>query len=124
MKFKNEVEVRFADLDAYGHVNHAIYFTYLETARTNFFKNKFLELYENGINFIITKVSCEYKAPIMLSDTVFVEMEITNVRRTRFDVDYVLNNGEDKIFAYAKTTLVTFDKNKNKPVKIPENFLT
>jgi acyl-CoA thioesterase FadM len=32
--FSTDVEVRFVDLDAYGHVNSATYFTYLETART------------------------------------------------------------------------------------------
>ncbi len=122
MKFKNSVEIRFADIDAYGHVNHAVYFTYLETARTLFFKDKFINLFEKGINFIITNASCEYKKPILLSDTLIVEMEIVNVKRTRFDVIYELNNGKGKTFAFAKTTLAIFDSKKNKPIRIPEDF--
>ncbi len=123
MKFKKEVEIRFADLDAYGHVNHSVYFTYMETARTLFFKEKFLDLYNKGIGFIITKASCEYKTPILLSDKVIIEMEIINVKKTRFDVVYKISNGADKHFANAHTTLVAFDMKKNKPVRIPEGFL-
>ncbi|NVO01004.1 MAG: acyl-CoA thioesterase, partial [Geobacteraceae bacterium] len=35
------IEVRFADLDAYGHVNGSVYFTYLETARVRMFTDAF-----------------------------------------------------------------------------------
>ena len=31
-----EIEVAFRDLDAMGHVNNAVYLSYLETARINF----------------------------------------------------------------------------------------
>jgi acyl-CoA thioester hydrolase len=35
--FQTPIEVIFRDVDAMGHVNNAVYFTYLETARTRFF---------------------------------------------------------------------------------------
>ena len=35
-RFSHLIEVRFADLDLLGHVNHAAYFTYMETARVHY----------------------------------------------------------------------------------------
>ena len=37
--FSIPIESRFSDLDAYGHVNNAVYFTYLETARVKLFSD-------------------------------------------------------------------------------------
>ncbi|MDA0882981.1 MAG: thioesterase family protein, partial [Bacteroidetes bacterium] len=37
MKSKYEIEVRFRDIDAMGHVNNAVYLSYFEQARIGFF---------------------------------------------------------------------------------------
>jgi len=35
--FKTQIGVRFRDLDANGHVNHVVVFTYFEEGRKSFF---------------------------------------------------------------------------------------
>jgi len=35
--FSADIELRFRDMDAMGHVNNAVYFTYFETGRFQFF---------------------------------------------------------------------------------------
>ena len=47
--YSTPIELRFSDLDAYGHVNSAIYLTYLETARVKLFAGSFRALTEQGI---------------------------------------------------------------------------
>jgi len=37
-KYKTSIETRFADFDMMGHVNNAVYFTYMEIARTKYWK--------------------------------------------------------------------------------------
>ncbi|WP_273265998.1 acyl-CoA thioesterase [Flexistipes sinusarabici] len=118
-RFKEEIKVRFADLDAYGHVNNATFFTYLETARTNTFLSTFNNLMEKGILLIVVKAECSYLKPITLIDRVFVEFGITSKGKTSFVIDYEINNGKSVTFATASTTMVCLDKNSGKPVKVP-----
>ena len=40
-KFSTQIEVRFRDLDALGHVNNAVYLTYFEIARLHYCKHLF-----------------------------------------------------------------------------------
>ena len=42
--YSTPIELRFSDLDLYGHVNSVIYFTYLETARVKLFAELFTDL--------------------------------------------------------------------------------
>ena len=47
--YSTTIELRFSDLDLYGHVNSVVYFTYLETARVKLFKDFFKELTDKQI---------------------------------------------------------------------------
>lgn len=126
--FTTDIEVRFSDLDAYGHVNNAVFFTYLETARTKLFLEKFLRLLNDGLFFLVAKAECEYKKPIDLTDRVLVAMTVTRIGNASFDIDYSMHNGNGVVFAIAKTVMVCFDRNLNRPTPLPEplrqTFLT
>ncbi len=116
------IETRFADLDAYGHVNNATYFTYLETARTKLFYDKFIEFMDQSLLFLVVKAECEYKLPIELKDEVIVSLGMARVGNSSFDIEYVLHNGNGKIFGLAKTVMVCYDGKVKKPTRIPESF--
>lgn len=122
VSFSVPIELRFADLDAYGHVNNAIYFTFLETARTKLFHDKFIEFMAQSLLFLVVKAECEYKLPIDLKDQVIVTLEMVRVGNSSFDIDYKLHNGSGKTFATAKTVMVCYDGKAQKPVRIPESF--
>jgi acyl-CoA thioester hydrolase len=121
-KYSIPIELRFADLDAYGHVNNATYFTYLETARTKLFYDKFIEFMDQSLLFLVVKAECEYKLPIELKDEVIISLEMTRVGNSSFDIDYVLHNGNGKVFGLAKTVMVCYDGKAKKTTRIPESF--
>jgi acyl-CoA thioester hydrolase len=120
--FSTDVEVRFADLDTYGHVNNATYFTYLETARTKLIPEKFVKMLNGGLHFLVAKAECEYRKPIGLADRVVVSMTITRFGNSSFDIDYALHNGNGVTFATAKTVMVCFDKRLGRSTSIPETL--
>jgi acyl-CoA thioester hydrolase len=121
-KYSVPVELRFADLDAYGHVNNAVYFTLLETARTKLFYDKFIEFMEQSLLFLVVKAECEYKLPIELKDTVIITLDMARVGNASFDIDYVLHDGDGKVFGLAKTVMVCYDGKAKKTTRIPESF--
>ncbi|MBW6511465.1 MAG: acyl-CoA thioesterase [Desulfuromonadaceae bacterium] len=121
-KYSIPVELRFADLDAYGHVNNAVYFTLLETARTKLFHDKFIEFMGQSLLFLVAKAECEYKLPIGLDDVMIITLEIARVGNSSFDIDYVLHNGDGKLFGLAKTVMVCYDGKAKKPTRIPKSL--
>ena len=121
-KYSVPVELRFADLDAYGHVNNAVYFTLLETARTKLFHDRFIEFMEQSLLFLVVKAECEYKLPIELKDVVIITLEMARVGNSSFDIDYVLHNDNGKVFGLAKTVMVCYDGKAKKTTRIPESF--
>ncbi len=120
--YSTNIELRFSDLDAYGHVNSAVYFTYLETARVKLFHDFIRENSEQGIFSVVARAECDYKIPIMLYDEVIVTLWVSRTGRSSFDLEYRLHDSQEKVYATARTTMVCFDSVKNVTVPIPESI--
>lgn len=121
-KHSISIELRFSDLDAYGHVNSAVYFTYLETARVKLFSDSFREILNRGIFTVVARAECDFKIPIVLEDNVIVTLWVAKIGRSSFDIEYRLHNGKETTFATARTTMVCFDNVKKSTVPIPDSI--
>lgn len=120
--YSTPIELRFSDLDAYGHVNSALYFTYLETARVKLFSDFFREVSEQGIFTVVARAECDFKIPIMLHDELIVTLWVAKTGRSSFDLEYRLHDSQEKVYATARTTMVCFDSINNMVVPIPESL--
>lgn len=118
--FSTPIEIRFSDLDLYGHVNSVTYFTYLETARVKLFKDFFRELTKRHIFTLVAHAECDYKLPLLFGDNLIVDVVVSRIGTSSFDLDYRLHDGTDKTYATARTTLVCFDNEKKVTVPVPE----
>jgi len=118
--FSTPIELRFSDLDLYGHVNSVVYFSYLETARVKLFKDFFQELTEKHIFTLVARAECDYKLPILFGDELIVSVVVARIGRSSFDLDYRLHDGGEKTYATARTTLVCFDNVQKATVPVPE----
>lgn len=84
MAHRTEFPVRFVEIDPYGHVNHAVYVTYLEVGRTDALAACGLglaELADSGFQLVITGLEIRYRGAAVLGDTVAVETELSALRR-------------------------------------------
>ena len=81
-RFTYPVEVRFADLDLLGHVNHVAFIEMLEQARVNYYY-RVLELRSvREIQFVLADLRLRYAAPALFGQTVLVGVRVTWLRRS------------------------------------------
>ncbi|MDR2884651.1 MAG: acyl-CoA thioesterase [Deferribacteraceae bacterium] len=122
MEITSEIQVRFADLDAYGHVNNAVYLSYLEIARVELIHDLFLKDMERNIQYLLIKVNLDYHQPIVLSDKVFVHCWWAETGKVKFKAAYRLHDGKGKTFATGYTEHALFDGNKKRIMRMPEEW--
>jgi len=120
-KFRTLIPIRFSDLDFYGHVNNAIYLTYFEIARSNYWRDVVKwDWNNNGI--ILARSEVTYLKPITRHDEIACYVRTTRIGNSSFDVMHVLvkvtEEGEE-ICTTGKTVCISYDYSIHKPVKIP-----
>ncbi len=118
-QFSTLIDIRFADLDAYGHVNNATYFTYLEHARVKMFQEYFGAFLDSPLLFLVVRAECDYRRPITLYDSLQIILKVEQLRHSSFTFTYLLHDGGGREFATARTVMVGYDPQTKKPAALP-----
>lgn len=119
-EFTTEVElpVRYRDIDSLGHVNNAVYLTYLEQARVEYVRDVFgTESPDSG--FVVVHVSVDYERPIELDDRVVVALGVTGIGTASVTMDYEIR-ADGNLAATAETVIVAVDDGTGEPAPIPD----
>lgn len=117
-----KIPVRFRDLDALGHVNNAVYITYLEIARLGYYR---LVMGKSNpeLGLIIARVECDYRSPAFLGETVLVHCGTTVIGNSSMTMAYRLTDeASGRLIAEAKSVQVVFDYKTNRPMPVPDEL--
>ena len=119
------IEIRWGDMDAFGHVNNTNFIRYFECARIRFFEELKLTDFMQGsqIGIIVASVSCKFIAPLYYPDTVEVGALARNIGEDRFDMDYaIFSKQQQRICAVGTSLVVCYDYGVKKKAAIPEQL--
>jgi acyl-CoA thioester hydrolase len=118
MRYQSKQYVRWDDLDAFGHVNNAVYLTYAQEAR--FAWSGILEM-------VVARAEVDFIAPIYDGDTFLdIELWVSAIGNSSFTMTYEIKM-KGELVARVKTVQVTVDMSTKKSQPIGDEqraFLT
>ena len=119
--YTTEIDVRFRDIDAMGHVNNAVYATYIEQARTEYFRDV-LDADIASLAMVLASMSVDFQRPVELADgTVAVEVAVAELGTSSVTMTHEIRTGGE-VVAEAEVTLVSLDPESGNPVPIPDEY--
>ena len=121
-KYNCALPVRFRDCDPMGHVNNAVYLTYLEVARFAYWRDVAGGRWFGDVGFIVARAEIDYKASAVTGDVVTVHLGITSFGRTSFVFEYELVDQNGRLIAIARTVQVMYDYARKKPAPVLDEF--
>jgi acyl-CoA thioester hydrolase len=122
-RFYHPIEVRYADIDAQGHLNNAKYLTFFEQARIQYFQ--YLGLFAARDSFmdlgiILADIHVAFCAPVMWGMDVRIGVRTLKLGNKSMTVSQCLRNGPDgPLMAEGEVVLVTYDYRSSVTVPIP-----
>lgn len=121
-KYRTELDIRFTDLDMMGHVNNAVYFTYMEIGRAKYWRQA-INWDWKKMGIVIGHASIDYMAPVHWGDELSIYVRTSRIGTTSFDLEYILvkkQHQQEIICSRSKTVCVVYDYHSKKPARIPE----
>ena len=122
-----EIQIRFNDIDKVGHVNNAVYHSYLELGRVHYFN----EVLERTVDwdrkgFVLARTEIDYKCALYLRDKIFCFTRLESFGTKSFKLRSCIcretENGLEEC-AHALTTLVCMDYLSGKSMEIPGEWI-
>lgn len=120
--FCHRLDVRFRDCDGMGHVNNAVYLTYLEQTRLLHWRERLaVDPRRSGEGIILARAEVDFRSPATFGDTLDVGLVVAKVGQSSFSYDYeIVEAADGRLVAAARTVQVWFDYATGKSVPIPE----
>ncbi len=117
--YRRPIEVRFGDTDAMGHVNNAVYLTYVELARAGYYRAVTggrigIGATEREQSFILAEARLGFRQPAFFGEILWVEARTASIGRSSFTMEFRMTAeespyGRARLVATGSTVQVGFD---------------
>ena len=120
MRYK--LDTRWRDLDAFQHVNNAVYATYIESARVDLFKRWRIVGTNQGKSIIMASLKISYLAQLKHPSSLVIGQRVSRVGSTSFDIESIIFDEDEKPICFALVVAVCFDFDNQKPVEVYDSI--
>jgi acyl-CoA thioester hydrolase len=111
---------RFRDTDAMGHINNAVYVTYLEVARQEYWRAfRGVEDY-HVVPFILARVEIDFRSEALMKETLELCIRCSFVGTKSFGFDYMIREaGSHRLVVRATSVQVFYDYESKRSIPCP-----
>ena len=119
--FESRQSVRWGDMDAMGHVNNAMYFRYLETARIDWFTAVGFRPDPQGQGPVIVNAFCNFYRQLEYPGDILVSLYVSDAARTTFETWATIEKLSEPgvVCASGGATTIWVDFPRQKAVELP-----
>ena len=115
--FHHNIQTRWKDMDSFGHINNAVYLTYIEDARTTLFKRWNLNSQNKSV--IVASLKIDYFTQIKHPSKLIICSKISRIGNSRFDIQSaIFIDGLKKPAALSLVICVCYDYENGQSVTV------
>jgi acyl-CoA thioester hydrolase len=115
-----ELRPRFRDTDAMGHVNNAVYVTYLELARQEYWSRLDASADYRRVPFILARVTCDFRSEALVNETLEVGIRCPWIGVKSFAFVYqIRERASGRLVVEAETVQVCYDYDAKRSFPMP-----
>jgi acyl-CoA thioester hydrolase len=110
MAHEKRVEIRWSDVDAYLHVNNAVYATYLEECRDEWIEATLGDVGDSW-DFVLARIAIDFRRELRLEDEeVLVSCSLARIGNSSITLGEQIRTREGELAAEAEAVLVARDR--------------
>ncbi|HYZ04970.1 MAG TPA: thioesterase family protein [Rubrobacter sp.] len=125
MVHETKIRVRYAEIDAQGHVNNATYLSYFEVGRVEWLRatgHSYREMERQGRGLVVVEALLHYRRPAFFDEELTLSTNLAELGKISLRFDYeVLRDGEVLVSGHTRHACV--DLASGKPVRMPEELI-
>ncbi|MEH7106734.1 MULTISPECIES: acyl-CoA thioesterase [Bacillaceae] len=116
-----QVNVRFGETDAIGHINNTSYFIYLEEARIRFFESLGFNMDSKNWNFILASTKCDFLSQGYFNQTLLVKTTVSKIGTKSFQLEHdIICAKTNERIACGNAIMVYFDFDEQQSKPLPD----
>ena len=122
-QYKYKMKTRFIDMDAFQHINNAIYASYIETARVELFRNWGIVDSNAGKSIIMASLKIDYIKQLTHPSEIIIGQRISRIGKTSFDIESAIFDSCNDVVCFSIVVAVCFDFISQLPVDVYKSIV-
>jgi acyl-CoA thioester hydrolase len=119
----HEIHPRFRDTDAMGHVNNAVYITYLEVGRQEYWRRLDGTADYRRVPFILAHVTCDFRSEALMREVLEIGVRCAWIGGKSFGFEYEIREKTTRrLVIEAKTVQVCYDYETKQSIAVPDHL--
>lgn len=116
-----QIQVRFGETDALGHINNTSYFVYLEEARIRFFESLGYSMKLDEWKFILASTKCDFVSQGYFDQLLTVKTYVSRIGSKSFHLEHdIVCSQTNELIAKGNAIIVYYDFKNQKSEELPE----
>lgn len=124
-EFNFESDVRWGDMDAFGHVSNVVYLRYIEDCRADWFSQAMPKWQATESGPVVANTNINYRTPIVWPARVRTTLKPGEPGRSSLKLNFEIRDADPEkntLYADAVVIMVWIDKEKREPVPLPDSI--
>ena len=117
-------QIRFSDVDQFGHVNNSVYFSLYDLAKTTYIKEVLSgRMKWNEVGIVVANISANFMNPIFFMDNVNIETTTVELGNKSFTLlQRAVDAESGTVKCECRTIMVVYDLKEQTPMPMPEDY--
>jgi len=118
-------QLRFSDVDRFGHVNNSVYFSLFDMCKTRYFNDVVGTDIFDRMAPVVVHIEANFISPVYFPDEIVIDTSIVKIGNKSFTLlQRALNQRTEEVKCYCETVMVMMDTVTNESVEIDSEFRT
>lgn len=126
IKFRHSMpaQIRFCDVDQFGHVNNSVYFALYDLAKTTYVKDVLGDSVDwRRMGIVVANINANFLLPVFFDDKIKIETATVHLGNKSFTLlQRAVTEDTGEVKCECRTVMVMFDLEAKQPMQIPEEF--
>ena len=116
-------QLRFSDVDRFGHVNNSVYFSLFDMCKTRYFHDVVgTDIFDRTAP-VVVHIEANFMSPVLFPDEIVIDTSIIKTGTKSFTLmQRAVNERTEQVKCVCKTVMVMMDTNTNVSVEIDSEF--
>lgn len=117
------VQLRFSDVDPFGHVNNSVYFSLYDLAKTTYFKDVLNLTQMDRLGIVVANINANFLSPMFFTDEIVVQTAMIHLGTKSFTLmQRAISPQTGEVKCECRTVMVMYDVKAMEAVEIPLEY--
>lgn len=121
--FSIDIDIRFSEVDMFGHMNNVASFAYFEEARIKYMQyvGIFTDLKAEEVP-VVGDLQCDYHSQVYFGETLTLYVKIETIGNSSMDIHYMGVKPDGKIALTGRGAIINMNKKTGRSAPISDEF--